>query len=282
MKNDKTTGRFISTFDSRNFQHLIGVKRNRLTVLAILDVPKKKGVTLRCKCDCGNETEAYLSEFLHDRKKSCGCLRHRLQGLCYHPLYKTWINMTQRAGKHRNYLHVSVCDEWKNNFLSFYTWSINHGWKQGLTIDRIDYTGNYEPQNCRWTTQAVQCRNKKTNHYITMFGERKCLTDWAKEFNVNPAGIYKRVYRHKMSFEDAIKAALDSRNGSGRPQNRVSQFGENKSIAEWSKTLGVTRNAIYMRARKHGCSFGEAIRLIAERKERLMQIRGKESNCAQC
>ena len=58
---------------------------------------------------------------------------------------------------------ISVCDEWLNNFMSFYDWSINNGYKDGLKIDRIDVNKNYCPENCRFITQKEQCRNTRKN-----------------------------------------------------------------------------------------------------------------------
>lgn len=59
------------------------------------------------------------------------------------------------------YKDVQICDEWKQNFWIFRNWSILHGYKDDLTIDRIDPFGNYEPSNCRWVTSEVQANNKR-------------------------------------------------------------------------------------------------------------------------
>ena len=61
---------------------------------------------------------------------------------------------------HRHYKNIIVCDEWKNDVKEFYDWSMANGYSDDLSIDRIDTYGNYEPNNCRWTTKTIQARNR--------------------------------------------------------------------------------------------------------------------------
>ena len=88
-------------------------------------------------------------------------------GLDNHPLYKKWRNMKYRCyNTNDTRFHVYggkgiiVCDEWKNDFMAFYSWAISHGWQKELWIDRIDTNGNYEPSNCRFVTESESSENK--------------------------------------------------------------------------------------------------------------------------
>jgi len=88
-----------------------------------------------------------------------------LHGLHRHPLYIRWAGMKARCkdeDKRSSYLDkgIKVCDEWSNNFLSFYDWSNANGFSTDLEIDRIDNNGNYCPENCRWITHQENCMNK--------------------------------------------------------------------------------------------------------------------------
>jgi hypothetical protein len=88
-----------------------------------------------------------------------------LHNLSTHPLYIRWLGMRRRVIdplKANSYLNkgIIVCDEWNNNFLPFYEWSLKNGFKEDLEIDRINNNGNYCPENCRWISHKENCQNK--------------------------------------------------------------------------------------------------------------------------
>lgn len=135
-------------------------------------------------------------------------------GLRKSPLYTTWANMKQRCynSKSTRYkwygaLGITVCDEWKNDFLTFYNWAITHGYKDGLTIDRIDSTKNYSPNNCRFITMSAQQRNKSSNKRITYNGEIKSVQEWAEKLNIKPSTLRAR-FNKGWSTERALTESV--------------------------------------------------------------------------
>lgn len=115
-------------------------------------------------------------------------------------LYGIWCAMKERCYNSHNKSYVRyggrgiiVCDEWKNDYLSFRSWANSNGYDEGLTIDRIENNGNYEPSNCRWVSTKIQNRNYSRNHNITYKGKTQCIADWAEETGVNRATILFRL-----------------------------------------------------------------------------------------
>lgn len=124
-----------------------------------------------CKCDCGNECVAVLRDIKSGNTKSCGCFSNENRykhGLTKHPLHKRWIGIKQRCYNKNAVRYsdwggrgITMCDEWKNNFESFYNWALSHGYKKELHIDRINNDGNYSPENCRFVTIAENNKNQR-------------------------------------------------------------------------------------------------------------------------
>lgn len=92
-------------------------------------------------------------------------MKHGLSGT---KLYRKWLHIKKRckstkpkSAKYYLDKNITICNEWKDNFISFYKWAIENGYKEGLTIDRIDPNKNYEPLNCRWVTRTVQSQNTR-------------------------------------------------------------------------------------------------------------------------
>lgn len=86
-------------------------------------------------------------------------------------LYSTIIQRCKRPAYRKN--HIKMCDEWFNDYNLFKEWAIANGFRKGLTIDRIDYNGNYEPSNCRFTDWHGQANNRSTNMIVEYKGEKR-------------------------------------------------------------------------------------------------------------
>ena len=119
-------------------------------------------------------------------------------------LYRVWCSMKERCNNpnHKSYKNyggkgIKVCNEWSSDYSKFLSWAYEHGYKEGLTIDRINGNNDYSPENCRWVTTAEQNRNYSRNHFITYNGETKCLADWADFFGINRATVLFRIKQGK-------------------------------------------------------------------------------------
>lgn len=185
------------------FIDLTGDKFGILTVVEICGKNRHNQYYWKCKCDCGNDVVVLGHNLRNGTTKSCGCVmksKHRTFGRSRTMLYRCWNSMRQRCfcEKTNGYLRyggrgITVCDEWKNDFQAFYDWAIANGYKDGLSIDRIDVNGNYEPSNCRWITFAEQSNNRRTNHYITYNGETKTISEWAQILGMNYNTLRARI-----------------------------------------------------------------------------------------
>lgn len=182
---------------------LTGQKFGRLTVLYKLHNYHKKRVHWLCLCDCGNLVEVRGDSLRRGLSKSCKCYMKDIvtkHGKSSTHLHKVWAMMKDRCynehnNRYKNYgdRGIVVCSEWKDNFEAFYNWAIDNGYQEGLTIDRIDVNGNYDPSNCRWATVKQQSRNTSRNRYITYNGETRCLAEWCEIFNLNSSTVRSRI-----------------------------------------------------------------------------------------
>ena len=193
----------------------VGEKFGRLTVL---NESRIDGIWwCECKCDCGKAISIKKNYIIRGHKRSCGCLRaetyktmNRKHGYSTTKLGRVYNSMCQRCSNPNNigYKHygdrgIQVCAEWKNNPASFYEWAISNGYKEGLTIDRINVNGNYEPTNCRWIPQKEQGFNRTDNVFYEMDGVRKTETEWVEEYGINKGTFRDRIERG-WTFREAI------------------------------------------------------------------------------
>lgn len=187
-------------------------KNSRLTLIN-LESPRISGGRYRryakYKCDCGAICIKAVDAVTQGATRSCGCLHKETaskvnwrHGKWGHPLYSRWAQMLRRcnAKNSYNYRHygargIRVCSRW-HSFPAFLE-DMESSWSPGLTIDRINNDGHYEPSNCRWANQVTQTNNGRRNIMVVIDGKRKSLATWCREYN--------RCYRTVLSRIAVIK-----------------------------------------------------------------------------
>ncbi len=100
---------------------------------------------------------------------------------------------------------IAVCSEWRNDFMSFYNWAVANGYKEFLTLDRIDNNGNYEPSNCRGIDMKQQARNRRSNCNYTIDGETHCLAEWCEIYNMSYDKVKQRLNKLNWSIDKALE-----------------------------------------------------------------------------
>lgn len=205
---------------------LTGERFGRLLVLEEVEPQQRKDrwtvkKRWKCQCDCGNITYVIHEQLVSGGTKSCGCLQRESSKIKYADykslrtenlrLHKIWCAMKVRCytPTDRHYPDyggrgIQVCDEWKFSFASFLLWAMTNGYKEDLTIDRIDVNGNYEPSNCRWITNREQQFNKRNTKYYTIYGEKLLSHEITEKYGIKPVTFYARVHRYGFTPEEAV------------------------------------------------------------------------------
>ena len=213
----------------QRFENLVGQKFNRLLVIEPTNRRNSnRNMIWKCECDCGNITYVATSCLKSGHTKSCGCFfnyerlaelgrKVGMKGKHYlskTSIYRKYGNMIERCYRPKSISYnnyggrgIKVCKEWRdkeNGFINFYNWSINNGYNENLTLDRINVNGNYCPENCRWTTLEQQANNKRICVYITYNNETLTVAQWSRKLNIKPYIIYRKN-KQKWTLDKIIK-----------------------------------------------------------------------------
>lgn len=202
------------------FIDITGEKYNSLLVVERVENAKNGVTRWKCLCDCGNYTIVRGGNLKKGLVKSCGCLnyssKNKTHGMSKSSLYNIWNGMKFRCYNNNSESYkyygargIGVCDEWKDNPENFMNWSIENGYEEGLTIDRIDVNKDYSPDNCRWISKGEQAKNRRMNYSIEYNGETKTLQEWCNELNLNYKRVHNRMVKLGWSFEKAIKTPVN-------------------------------------------------------------------------
>jgi hypothetical protein len=129
-------------------------------------------------------------------------------GMSNSRLYRVWQGMRGRcycpsntSYKFYGARRVTVCEEW-SKFIPFMNWALSTGYKQGKSIERIDGTQAYSPNNCKWIPLSQQAKNRRDTIHITYNGKTMCLKDWAREIGITRQSLTRRLTKH--SVEKAL------------------------------------------------------------------------------
>lgn len=209
---------------------LTGKQFGRLTVV---EYSKEKRLWL-CKCICNNYIYTRSYSLTSGHTKSCGCYHNEiasknisnsnyLRGTHHKKntrLYRIWSCMKQRCYNRNHHAFknyggrgIVICEEWKDNFQTFYDWAINNGYNDKLTIDRINNNGNYEPSNCRWITLKEQSLNRQTTRYIAYKGMTKSLAEWSDDLEINYHTLFNRLYTLRWDIEKSFTTQVKKAKG---------------------------------------------------------------------
>jgi len=203
----------------------VGKVYGKLTILDLKVITlknEKRQTQAICRCECGIVKQILLSSLKNGSTISCGCRKKEClnmrttHGQTGTRLHRIWRAMRSRCSninfKHFNYYGgrgIRVCSEWQNSFQVFYDWSIQNGYSDDLTIDRIDTNKDYEPSNCRWVSMKEQSYNRRDKiaksgakgiYFHKNIGRKK---RWRATIAINEKEIQLGYF---LNLDEAIKA----------------------------------------------------------------------------
>lgn len=195
---------FIVPIEKRRIE--TGQRFGRLCVLGVPFYVIRQ--TVVCECECGSVGLFPVVNLLRKNTQRCAGCRGETHGMSRTAAYRTWCHMLERCSNPncKDYPDyggrgVVVCNRWR---LAFENFIEDMGPRpNGTSIDRIDNSKGYSPDNCRWAGTVAQARNKRNNRWVTINGVRKMARDWCQEFRMSRFTFYKRL-KDGMSDVEAL------------------------------------------------------------------------------
>lgn len=204
---------------------LTGMTFGRLLVLEENGRNKQGYKLWKCKCECGEYKTVRTSDLTSGVTRSCGCLRKEsyqknlTENKTIHGdskkgnitrLYRIWCEMKGRCDNTKSSSYkdyggrgIRYCDDWKE-YINFKKWALGNGYKDDLSLDRIDVNGNYEPNNCRWADWITQANNRRDNTLIEIDGITKTMSEWSHLYNIDTATLSYRYHKMKLTGKDLL------------------------------------------------------------------------------
>lgn len=190
-------------------------------------IRKKTHYRIYCRCACGVERYVSKEHLVSKASVSCGCMKAAIASIRIKThdksktlIYKVWGSMKQRCQNPKDKAYhyyggrgIEVCERWQK-FENFYADMGNTPF-EGATLDRVDNSKNYSPENCRWATQTQQANNTRANNWITYGGRTQTLSSWAAELNLAPSSLCARLGKLGWS----VSKSLSTKNKSQRNTN---------------------------------------------------------------
>lgn len=194
------------------FVDLTGQRFGRLTVRDYVGYRKERHSAFWvCECDCGNRVVVSACSLKDGHTTSCGCYKKELTSARFGKhhetngrLYRVWKTLKSRCNnpnassyKHYGAKGIKVCSEWDKDYSAFARWAISHGYDENAprgqcTIDRIDFRGDYCPDNCRIVDMTVQNNHKENNATITYNGVTHTVSEWSRIFLIPASTVYAK------------------------------------------------------------------------------------------
>jgi hypothetical protein len=180
------------------YKKYIGQRRGTFLVISEADKIGQSRAWV-CQCSCGNKKNVTSGNI--KRCKYILCPKCGSPNIAHQRFYQTWIGMIGRCHKNgnRDYKYwgargISVCNKWRNDYYSFHNWA-EKNWKEGCSLDRIDNSMPYSPNNCKYSTPKEQANNRRNNRPITLNGVTKNLTQWCSYYNIPRTLVVSREKR---------------------------------------------------------------------------------------
>jgi hypothetical protein len=194
------------------FIDISGNRYGRLIVKSRDHDHPSKNTMWHCVCDCGKEKTINGYSLVRGSTKSCGCIQREIMRQLktthggshrgkHTPEYKTWAGMKKRCYDENNNTFINyggkgvkMCERWLESFDNFLA-DMGRKPSPKHSIDRLDSSGDYSPENCRWATQQQQANNKSSNRVISYKGQSKTIAQWSRVLNMKYAALYGRFER---------------------------------------------------------------------------------------
>ena len=197
------------------FSDLVNLRFGHLVVTRYAGI-RNRNRSWECLCDCGNNTIVLGTNLRRGTTQSCGCLRKIVatkHGMRYTAEYRIWKHMrgrclcpTDASFDRYGERGISICQQWIDSFDSFYS-DMGPRPSPKHSIDRIDNSLGYTPENCRWATSTIQANNRRSNHLVTYNGKTHTITEWAQIVGIKQPTLRKRL-RNGWSIERALTTPL--------------------------------------------------------------------------